>query len=84
MFAGREGLLLDGEEISDPMQRDIDVFVQPVVVLPYAITPLWTTRVIVPFVHKSMDFTAAEARACLSVDSVLCSHYSSSQYYLYT
>ncbi len=60
MFAGREGLLLDGEEISDPMQRDIDIFVQPVVVLPYAITPLWTTRVIVPFVHKSMDFTAPD------------------------
>ncbi len=57
-FFGRKELLRDGVEIADPMQRDIDVFVQPVGVLPYAITPMWTTRVIVPFVRKSMDFTA--------------------------
>ena len=56
-FMGREGLLLDGDEIPDPLAREIDVFVQPFGILPYAITPLWTTRVIVPFVHKSMEFT---------------------------
>ncbi|MEE8446407.1 MAG: transporter [Gemmatimonadota bacterium] len=60
MFAGREGLLVDGVEVPDPMRRKINVFAQPVVVLPYAITPMWTTRVIVPFVHKSMDFTGTE------------------------
>ena len=57
-FFGRGGLLRDGVGITDPMQRDIDVFVQVFGVLPYAITPMWTTRVIVPFVRKSMDFTA--------------------------
>ena len=56
-FFGREGLRRDGVGITDPMLRDINVFVQPVGVLPYAITPLWTTRVIIPFVRKSMDFT---------------------------
>ncbi len=64
-FMGRDGLVRDGEDIPDPLAREIDVFVQPVAVLPYAITPLWTTRVIVPFVHKSMEFTplGAERRS---------------------
>ncbi len=57
-FFGRGGLRRDGVGITDPMQRDIDVFVQVFGVLPYAITPMWTTRVVVPFVRKSMDFTA--------------------------
>ncbi|MCH7876544.1 MAG: transporter [Gemmatimonadetes bacterium] len=57
MFAGRRGLLSNGVEIPDPMDRDIDVFVQPVAVLPYAISAMWTTRVIVPYVRKSMEFT---------------------------
>ncbi len=57
-FFGRGGLRRDGEGITDPMQRDIDVFVQAFGILPYAITPMWTTRVVVPFVRKSMDFTA--------------------------
>ncbi|MFV2008129.1 MAG: transporter, partial [Longimicrobiales bacterium] len=62
-FFGREGLFRDGEEVADPMLRDVSVFVQPLVVLPYAITPMWTTRVIVPVVRKSMDFTTpANAR----------------------
>ena len=56
-FFGRGGLRRDGVELTDPMQRDIDVFVQAFGVLPYAITPMWTTRVVVPFVRKSMDFT---------------------------
>ena len=60
LFAGREGLRADGVEITDPMQRDIDVYAQPFAVLPYAINPMWTTRVIVPFVRKSMDFTSPD------------------------
>lgn len=60
MFAGREGLLVDGVEVPDPMRREISVFAQPLVVLPYAITPMWTTRVIVPLVHKGMDFIAPD------------------------
>ena len=59
-FFGRGGLRRDGVGISDPMQRDIDVFVQVFGILPYAITPMWTTRVIVPLVRKSMDFTAPD------------------------
>ncbi|MFQ5691229.1 MAG: hypothetical protein ACE5HQ_13270 [Gemmatimonadota bacterium] len=61
MFLGRSGLLRNGRDITDPLQRDIDVFVQPVAVLPFAITPMWTTRVIVPsFVRKFMDFTTPD------------------------
>ncbi|MFQ5890461.1 MAG: transporter [Gemmatimonadota bacterium] len=59
-FGGRGGLVRDGADLADPMQRDIDVFVQPVAVLPYAITPMWTTRVIVPYLRKSMDFTTPD------------------------
>jgi len=59
-FFGREGLRRDGiGNIADPMQRDVDVFVQAFGVLPYAITPQWTTRVVVPVVRKSLDFTPA-------------------------
>ncbi|MEE8116053.1 MAG: transporter [Gemmatimonadales bacterium] len=57
-FFGQGGLRRDGVGITDPMQRDIDVFVQTFGILPYAITPMWTTRVVVTFVRKSMDFTA--------------------------
>ncbi len=56
-FFGRQGLRRNGVGITDPMQRNINVFVQAFGVLPYAITPMWTTRVVVPFVRKSMDFT---------------------------
>ncbi len=56
-FFGRQGLRRNGVGITDPMQRNINVFVQVFGVLPYAITPMWTTRVVVPFVRKSMDFT---------------------------
>jgi hypothetical protein len=59
-FLGRSGLVRNGIAVADPLQRDIDVYAQPFAVLPYAITPMWTTRVIVPFLHKSMDFTAAD------------------------
>ena len=54
---GREGLRSDGSDILDPMRRDVDVYVQAFGLLPYAITPMWTTRIVVPFVRKSMDFT---------------------------
>ena len=54
-FFGRGGLRRNGVGITDPMQRDIDVFVQVFGILPYAITPMWTTRIVVPFVRKSMD-----------------------------
>ena len=57
---GRQGLLRNGDEIADPMGRDIDVFAQPVAALPFAITPTWTTRVVVPFVRKSMEFTTPD------------------------
>ncbi len=71
MFLGREGLLQDGERIPDPLARHIDVFVQPFAVLPYAVTPLWTTRVILPFVHKSMEFTPPDgARRSYSTSGV--------------
>jgi Putative MetA-pathway of phenol degradation len=59
-FLSRGGLSIDGVSSPDPMQRDVRVFVQPVAVLPYAITPMWTTRVVVPFVQKSMDFRAPD------------------------
>jgi hypothetical protein len=55
-FFARKGLVRDGADIVDPMQRDIDIFIAPVAVLPYAVTPMWTTRVVVPIVRKSMDF----------------------------
>ena len=58
-FFGRQGLRRGGAGITDPMQRNIDVFVQVFGVLPYAITPTWTTRIVVPVVRKSMDFTTA-------------------------
>jgi len=67
---GRSGLFRDGERVADPMRRDIDVFVQPFAVLPFAITPMWTTRVIVPVVHKSMDFTTPGGRRSYSTTGV--------------
>ncbi len=57
-FFGRGGLRSDGVGITDPMQRNIDVYVQGFGILPYAITPMWTTRIAVPLVRKSMGFTA--------------------------
>ncbi len=58
-FFGRQGLRRNGVGLADPMNRDIDVFVQAFGLLPYAISPMWTTRVVVPFVRKSLAFTAA-------------------------
>jgi Putative MetA-pathway of phenol degradation len=57
---GRGGLRRNGSEVSDPMARDIDVFAQPLAVLPFAISTMWTTRVVAPFLSKSMDFTTPD------------------------
>ncbi|MFQ5690840.1 MAG: transporter [Gemmatimonadota bacterium] len=71
MFLGRSGLRRDGEDVADPMLRDIDVFAQPFAVLPYALNPQWTTRVIVPVVRKSMDFrTPSGERGAYSTSGV--------------
>lgn len=56
-FSGRSGLRADGMSIADPMQRDVDIFVQALAILPYAPTPQWTTRIVLPLVSKSMEFT---------------------------
>jgi Putative MetA-pathway of phenol degradation len=56
-FAGRRGLLSDGAEIPDLMDRDIDVFVQRELVRPFAFSAMWTTRIVLPYVRKSMEFT---------------------------
>lgn len=57
-FLGRSGLVRDGTEIADPMDRDIDVFGVVNGAILGGFTPYWTYRVIVPWVDKSMDFTA--------------------------
>ena len=59
-FLGRHGLMRDGSDVADPLDRDIDVFVQPLALLPVAVTPMWTTRLIAPFVRKRMDFTTPD------------------------
>lgn len=58
-FFGRSGLRSNGMSVTDPMRRDVDVFVQAFAILPYAPTPKWTTRIILPLVSKSMEFTDA-------------------------
>lgn len=59
-FGGRSGLVRDGRSIPDPMERDVDVFMGPVALLPYAITAQWTTRVVLPIVRMTMDFTGPD------------------------
>ncbi len=59
-FGGRSGLRADGISVADPNQRDIDIFVQALAILPYAPTPKWSTRVVLPLVSKSMDFTGPD------------------------
>lgn len=56
-FSGRSGLRADGMSVADPMRRNVDIYVQVLAILPYAPTPRWTTRIVLPFVSKSMDFT---------------------------
>lgn len=61
-FLGRSGLVRDGEEIADPMAREVDAFAVPLGVIPISFSPLWTARVVVPWVDKSMGFTATDGR----------------------
>ncbi|MGH7556721.1 MAG: transporter [Gemmatimonadota bacterium] len=53
---GREGLLVDGDEAEDPARRELDAFAIVGGAIPLTFTPLWTARVVVPFVHKSLAF----------------------------
>lgn len=55
-FLGRSGLVSEGEEIPDPMGREIDAFAAVAGVIPFSLTPRWTFRAVVPFVAKGMDF----------------------------
>lgn len=59
-FLGRSGLVRDGTEIADPMRRDVDALAVVNGVILGGFTPYWTVRVIVPWVRKSMDFTAPD------------------------
>lgn len=61
-FLGRSGLVRDGEEIADPMAGDVDAFAVPLGVIPFSFSPLWSARVVVPWVDKSMAFTAPDDR----------------------
>ena len=56
-FAGRSGLIRDGESVPDPLRRDIAGFALVNGAILGAFTPLWTFRVIVPWIRKEMDFT---------------------------
>lgn len=53
-FGGRSGLVRDGRSIPDPMERDADLIMGPVALLPYALTAQWTTRVVLPVVRMTM------------------------------
>lgn len=61
-FLGRSGLARGGRELADPMDRDIDVLAVVGGAIPIAFTPLWTVRVVVPYLDKSMRFTAPDGR----------------------
>lgn len=59
-FLGRSELVRDGERIPDPMGRSVDAFATVTGAILGGFTPLWTTRVIVPWVRKRMSFTPPE------------------------
>lgn len=59
---GRSGLVRDGESVVDPMERDISGIAVVTGAILGGFTPLWTFRVIVPWVRKEMDFTAPDGR----------------------
>lgn len=59
-FRGRSGLVRDGTEIDDPMDRDVDALGVVSGAIVGGFTPYWTYRVIVPWVRKSMDFTTPD------------------------
>lgn len=56
-FLGRSGLVRDGDVVTDPMAREIDVVAVPVGVIPVSFSPFWSTRVVTPYMDKAMDFT---------------------------
>ena len=59
---GRSGLVRDGETIADPMERDVSGLAVVNGAILGGFTPLWTFRVIVPWVRKTLDLTAPEGR----------------------
>lgn len=61
-FLGRSGLVRDGTEVADSMARDVDALGVVNGAILGGFTPYWTYRVIVPWVRKSMDFTAPDGR----------------------
>jgi len=64
-FVGRSGLVRDGGSVTDPMRRDVEGVALVNGVILGGFTPLWTVRVIVPWLRKEMDFrspTGAPAR----------------------
>lgn len=59
---GRSGLVREGTEIADPMSRNVDGLAVAGGAILGGFTPHWTSRVIVPWVRKSMDFAAPDGR----------------------
>lgn len=59
---GRGGLVRDGASIEDPMEREVDGLAVAGGAILGGFTPYWTNRVIVPWVRKSMEFTAPDGR----------------------
>lgn len=55
---GRSGLVRNGAAVDDPMNRNVDGLAVVGGAIVGGFTPHWTNRVIVPWVRKSMDFTA--------------------------
>lgn len=53
---GRQGLAQGGDDVPDPMNREIDAFAVVGGVIPVTFTPQWTARVVLPFVSKSLEF----------------------------
>lgn len=59
---GRSGLVRDGMAIEDPTARNVDGLAVVGGVILGGLTPLWTFRVLVPWVRKTMDFAAPDGR----------------------
>lgn len=64
-FAGvldREGLVVDGEDVADPANRELDGTVLVAGAIPFSVTPLWTTRIVVPWIDRSLSFDGPNGR----------------------
>lgn len=59
---GREGLVADGEDVPDPANRDLDATVFVTGAIPFSVTPFWTTRIVVPWIDKSLSFDGPGGR----------------------